>query len=65
MCTPTSHVFIFSARTTTAEVPIGLRCVCGAERWGTAAELAALDEVAQLEALLAVPWRQPTKGVTP
>ena len=61
MCTPASHVFIFSAPNLFTPIPVGAPCVCGALRFGTAEELRALDEVAQLEALLAVPWHQPTR----
>lgn len=61
MCRPDSHVFLFHAPTRATPIPIGLPCLCGAHRWGTEAELRALDEVAWLEALAAVPWHETTR----
>ena len=62
MCTPESHCFVYEATVTNMTVehgiPIGHRCLCGRLRFGTAAELRALDETARLEAWLAVPWRE-------
>ena len=63
MCTAENHVFIYTAATTKDPLPIGHRCLCGQERWGTAAELRALDETARLEAWLALPFPTP-KGAT-
>jgi len=61
MCTAESHVFMFPAPTRATPIPIGLPCVCGSLRWGTDAELRALDEIARCEAMLAVPWHEPTR----
>lgn len=61
MCTPPSHVFIYTTKNTQTPIPVGLRCVCKKQRWGTDAELRALDEIARCEAWLAVPWHQPTR----
>jgi hypothetical protein len=55
MCIPGGHVFLFVGNQTTQPVLVGMRCICGHRRWGTEAELRALDEVAELERLLAVP----------
>lgn len=62
MCTREHHVFIFHAATTATTLPVGFRCVCGAERWGTDAELRALDEINGLEGMLALPWPPRTAG---
>lgn len=37
---------------------VGARCICGLYRWGSDDELRALDEIAMLERLAAMPAKE-------
>lgn len=56
MCNEKEHVFFtIGLRRPT----VGEHCICGRHRWGTEAELQALDEVAALERAFSLPAKEP------
>jgi hypothetical protein len=52
MCKPKEHVFFTVNKTPPV---VGTRCICGLNRWGTAEQLRALDEITALERAFALP----------
>lgn len=55
MCKPKEHVFISLGQRPPV---VGTRCLCGLNRWGTAEQLRALDEIAALERAYALPAKE-------
>lgn len=54
MCKPKEHVFFTVGR---RPPMVGARCICGLYRWGSEEDLRAMDEVAALERMLALPGK--------
>ena len=60
MCKAKEHVFLWTSTNADIGPPIGMLCLCGLYRWGSEAELRALDEIAELERVLALPAKEPS-----
>ncbi len=59
MCKAKEHVFLWVKSPRRPAPPIGTRCICGLHRWGNDDELRAVDEVIELERILALPAKKP------